>query len=128
LHLRDPVAALEAVRSVCDGWLLSSEQIELSTTLATRRRPLFRLDGSGKDCQWWLANAAGHERLLWSGGFAIEARGRPYTERFNVHPSPGRSARGTLRQAAMYLLTGDLNPGVLHRPLLARPRLDGEAS
>jgi tRNA (mo5U34)-methyltransferase len=123
LHLRDPVRALEAVRSVCDGWLLSSEQIELSTTLLTRRRPVFRLDGSGKDCQWWLGNAAGHERLLWSAGFAIEARTRPYTVRFNVHPHPARTVRGTLRQAAMRVLTGDATPGVLHRALLARPRL-----
>jgi tRNA (mo5U34)-methyltransferase len=122
LHLRDPVRALEAVRSVCDGWLLSSEQIELSTTLRMRRRPLFRLDGSGKDCQWWLANAAGHERLLWSGGFAVEARSRPYTERFNVHPRPSRTVRNTLRQVAMRVLTGDRAPGVLHRALLARPR------
>jgi len=122
LHLREPVRALEAVRSVCDGWLLSSEQIELSTTLLTRRRPLFRLDGSGKDCQWWLANAAGHERLLWSGGFAVEERSRPYTERFNVHPRPLRSVRGTLRHVAMRTLTGDGTPGVLHRALLARPR------
>jgi tRNA (mo5U34)-methyltransferase len=123
MHLRDPVAALEAVRSVCDGYLLSSEQIELATTLATRRRPLFRLDGSGKDCQWWVGNAVGHERLLWSGGFAVERRSRPYAERFNVHPRPSRNVRNTLRKAAMYLLTGDSTPGVLHRALLARPRL-----
>jgi tRNA (mo5U34)-methyltransferase len=122
LHLRDPVRALEAVRGVCDGWLLSSEQIELSTTLLTRRRPLFRLDGSGKNCQWWLANGAGHERLLWSGGFAVDARSRPYLARFNAHPPPSRSLRGTLRQAPTYLLTGDRSAGVLHRALLARPR------
>jgi tRNA (mo5U34)-methyltransferase len=122
LHLRDPVRALESVRSVCDGWLLSSEQIELSTTLLTRRRPLFRLDGSGKNCQWWLANAAGHERLLWSGGFAVEARSRPFIARFNAHPPPARSLRGTLRQAQTYVLTGDRSAGVLHRALLARPR------
>jgi tRNA (mo5U34)-methyltransferase len=122
LHLRDPVRALEAVHSVCDGWLLSSEQIELSTTLLTRRRPLFRLDGSGKNCQWWLANGAGHERLLWSGGFAVDARSRPYLARFNAHPPPARSLRGTVRQAPTYLLTGDRSAGVLHRALLARPR------
>jgi tRNA (mo5U34)-methyltransferase len=122
LHLRDPVRALEAVHSVCDGWLLSSEQIELSTTLLTRRRPLFRLDGSGKNCQWWLANGAGHERLLWSGGFAVDARSRPDLARFNAHPPPVRSLRGTLRQAPTYLLTGDRSAGVLHRALLAYPR------
>jgi tRNA (mo5U34)-methyltransferase len=89
LHLREPVRALEAVRSVCDGWLLSSEQIELGLTLLSRRRPLFRLDGSGKDCQWWLGNGAGHERMLWSAGFAVERRTRPFTVRFNAHPGDG---------------------------------------
>jgi tRNA (mo5U34)-methyltransferase len=126
LHLRDPVRALEGVRSVCDGWLLSSEQIELATTLATRR-PLFRLDGSGKDCQWWIGNAAGHERLLWSGGFVVESRSRPYKARFNVHPHPDGSARNRVRHAAAYVLTGDRHPGVLHRALLARPRLRSQA-
>jgi tRNA (mo5U34)-methyltransferase len=127
LHLRDPVRAFEAVRGVCDDWLLSSEQIELSTTLLTRRRPLFRIDGSGKNCQWWLGNAAGHERLLWSAGFAIEARTRPYIVRFNEHPRPPRSVRGTVRQMATRILTGDHQTGVLHRALLARPRLEGAA-
>lgn len=125
LHLRDPVRAFEAVRSVCNGRLLSSEQIEVATTLLTRRRPLFRLDGSGKECQWWIGNAAGHERLLWSAGFAVEERSRPYIERFNVHPLPSRSVRGLARQAAMRFLTGDGRPGVLHQALLARPRVGG---
>ena len=123
LHLREPVRALEAVRSVCDGWLLSSEQIELGLTLLSRRRPLFRLDGSGKNCQWWLGNGAGHERMLWSAGFAVEQRTRPFTVRFRAHPSRPPTLRGRLRQRAMGVLTGDPQPGVLHQAVLARPRL-----
>ncbi len=123
LHLRDPVGALAAVRSVCDGWLVSSEQVELGLTLAGRRKPLFRLDGSGQTCQWWLPNACGHERLLWSAGFSIEARSRLFVQRFNAHPTPHRTLRWRLRQAAVRLLTRDSRPGVLHRAVLARPRV-----
>jgi tRNA (mo5U34)-methyltransferase len=123
LHLREPVRAREAVRRVCDGWLLSSEQIELGLTLLSRRRPLFRLDGSGKDCQWWLGNGAGHERLLWSAGFAVDSRTRPFTVRFNAHPGRAPTVRGRLRQRAMTVLTRDSRPGVLHQAVLTHPRL-----
>src|SRR5438270_201044 len=30
LHLRDPVRALEAIRSVCEGWFLSIEAVSLT--------------------------------------------------------------------------------------------------
>lgn len=123
LHLRDPVRALEAVRSVCDGWLLSAEQIQSLLTFIGRKRPLFRLDGSGETCQWWLPNTAGHEQLLWGAGFAIEGRSNLYVEHFNIHPRPPRSLRWSLQRAALFLLTGDRRPGVLHRALLARPRV-----
>ncbi len=123
LHLRDPVGALDAARSVCKGWLLSSEQVELGLSLAGRQRPVFRLDGSGETCQWWLPNALGHERLLWSAGFSVEARSRLYVERFNAHPPPDRSLPWRLRQAVVASLTRDRHPGVLHRAVLARPRI-----
>ena len=123
LHLRDPVRALEAVRTVCGGWFLSSEQIELDLSLFSRRQSLFRIDGSGQTCQWWLPNAAGHERLLWAGGFSVEARSAPYVEHFHRHPRPEPTLRNRLQHTAMRLLTGDPEPGVLHRGLLARPRL-----
>jgi tRNA (mo5U34)-methyltransferase len=123
LHLRDPVRALEAVRSVCDGWLLSSDEMELGLTLSAWRQPLFRLDGSGKHCQWWLPSAAGQEQLLWAAGFAVEARSRPYVVRFNLNPRTEPDLRTRLRQYAVQALTGDSVPGVLHRALLARPRL-----
>ena len=44
LHLRDPLRALEAIRSVCTGQFLSSEQVSLALTLSHPRRPLARLE------------------------------------------------------------------------------------
>jgi tRNA (mo5U34)-methyltransferase len=123
LHLRDPVGALEAVRSVCAGHLMSSEQIELWLSIAHRGRPIYRLNGSGQDCQWWLANARGHWQLLYSAGFEIEKQSKPYIVEFNVHPKPQRTPFHLVRRAVLRVLAGTANPGIFHRALLARPRV-----
>jgi tRNA (mo5U34)-methyltransferase len=123
LHLRDPIRALEAVRSVTDGVFISSEQLEPWTTLVGRGRPLFKLDGSGQFCQWWLANAAGHRRMLFSAGFAVEQASKAYINRFNAHPKPAPTPRALARHAAQWAMTGDRHSGIFHRALLARPRL-----
>src|SRR5690606_3242871 len=49
LHLRDPIRALEAVRRVTRGQLLSSDQIEASLTLLGRAEPPCRAGPS----TWW---------------------------------------------------------------------------
>jgi tRNA (mo5U34)-methyltransferase len=124
LHLRDPVRALEAARTVCDGVLFSSEQIELWLSIVGRRRPWFALDGSGRFCQWWRANSTGHQRMLFSAGFQPEQVSPFYTNRFNNHPAPSlRSPRMLADHLARGALTKDRNPGILHRAVLARPRL-----
>lgn len=123
LHLRDPIRALEAVRSVCNGAFVSVEQIELGLTLAGRGRPLYRLNGSGRDCQWWLANSAGHQRLLYAAGFEIVDTSPFFVNAFNHHPKPrlgpGELARLALRRG----LTGSWQQGVLHRAVRATPRV-----
>jgi tRNA (mo5U34)-methyltransferase len=123
LHLRDPIRALEAVRRVTDGYLLSSDQIELGLMLKGRHQPLFTLNGSGGDCQWFNFNAAGHERLLFAAGFGIERRTKPYTVRFNKHPKPQRTAKLRLKEAGFRYFTGSPEIGVLHQALLAKPRV-----
>jgi tRNA (mo5U34)-methyltransferase len=123
LHLRDPLRALEAVRTVCDGVLLSSEQIELWPTIVGRGRPWFTLNGSGRDCQWFTFNAAGHRQLLHAAGFSVERASRPYTVRFNRHPVPPPTLRNRLDALGRRATTGSDAPGVLHRALLGRPRV-----
>jgi tRNA (mo5U34)-methyltransferase len=124
LHLRDPLRALEAVRGVTGGYLLSSDQIEAGLTIRSAKRPLFTLNGSGKDCQWFTFNAAGHERLLYAAGFGIEQRAKPFIIAFNEHPKRQRpTPRLLLRRAAQRHLTGSSDLGVLHQALLARPRV-----
>lgn len=121
LHLRDPLRALAAIRGVCEGHLLSAEEIRLGLTLRHRRRPLAELDGLTELCQWWVPNAAGHARMVEAAGFEIERRTRPYAVGFGPgHPRGRPSPREALRRARTRVLPG--GPGVPHAAVLARPR------
>lgn len=70
MHLRDPVRALERVRSVCRGSLLLVDNIDLGLTLFHPRRPVAGLDGIGRPW-WWKMNIAGLIRAVQAGGFAL---------------------------------------------------------
>jgi tRNA (mo5U34)-methyltransferase len=119
LHLRDPIAALEAIRSVCDGQLLSAECIDLRLTLLHPTTPYARLDGISELCQWWTPNAAAHVRMVESAGFDVVQRGRPYAEPFGpAHPAPARGLRGTAASAVRRARLG--TDGVPHAAVLAR--------
>lgn len=123
LHLRDPIRALEAVRSVCSGYFLSSEQLELWLSILHRWRPIFRFNGSGEACQWWLANESGHWQMLYAAGFEIAQASKTYVVEFNKHPKPPRTPSNLLRQATVWKITGSSRPGIFHRALLVRPRV-----
>jgi tRNA (mo5U34)-methyltransferase len=123
IHLRDPVRALEAIRSVTDGYFLSSDQIELGLTFLRPRTPLYTLNGSGGFCQWFNYNAAGHRRLIYSAGFEILEKTKPYTVSFNVHPKPPLEGMNRVRSLGFKVLTGSGDLGVLHQALLTRPRV-----
>ena len=72
LHLRDPVKALEAVRSVLrpGGQLLVVDAIDLDLSLMHPRRPVAHLDGVGRPW-WWKPNPAALKRLVEVGGFTV---------------------------------------------------------
>jgi tRNA (mo5U34)-methyltransferase len=123
LHLRDPVGALEAVRSVCKGELMSCEQIEFWTTVVGRGKPLFKLRGTGRTCQWWIYNSAGHAQMLYSAGFEVVEKSPFFQNRFNVHPHTPRTPRNLPGLIGRRLITKDSHDGVFHRALLTRPRL-----
>ncbi len=119
LHLRDPLRALAAIRSVCGGWFLSTNQVELGLSVRHRRRALVRLDGVSDLAQWWLPNAAGHRQMLQAAGFEIERESRIYSVPFGVaHLAHGRSPRG-LAPLLARVATGGV--GVPHHAVLARP-------
>ena len=69
LHLRDPVLALSAVRSVTRGEFLSYDTVSPFLTWLHPRTPAARLKGTEID--WWTPNVAGLRRMIESAGFQI---------------------------------------------------------
>lgn len=84
LHLRDPVRALERVRTVCDGDLIVVDAIDLPLSTMTRR-PVAVLDGRDRPW-WWKPNIAGLARMVEAGGFQVVGSAR----RIFMPPGPGQ--------------------------------------
>ncbi|MBW3663706.1 MAG: class I SAM-dependent methyltransferase [Actinobacteria bacterium] len=109
-HLRDPLAALEAVRSVTRGVLLSVEQVDLRTSVLLRGTPVQRLVGHTRT--WSEPNRAGHLAMLQVTGFDIvDARmvGIPLGPSGRDRPSgPGLPGllRRWVRRLGRQVLTG----------------------
>jgi len=121
LHLRDPIRALEAIRSVCTGVFVSSETLDTWLTLL-RRVPVARFQGKGKLCQWWNVNAAAHVRWLESAGFQVVDKSRPYVVPYGVAgPRRKRTPKIVMRQTLERAMSGMPARGLLHRALVARP-------
>jgi tRNA (mo5U34)-methyltransferase len=122
LHLRDPIGALEAIRSVCSGEFMSSEAIDLRLTLLHPKTPYMRFDGTSDLCQWWTPNAAAHLRMLESAGFDVVRSGPLYADPFGEgHPARGRALRWRSISWARRARLG--NDGVPHVGVLARPAI-----
>jgi len=124
VHLRDPVAALERVRSVCAGTLVVVDGIDLPLTLRAPRVPLSRLDAKGRPW-WWYPNLAGLARLVEAGGFELIAGPRPLF----VPPGPGWrpsrwNARAIRSREGRHWLTAAWL-GDPHAALVARPTTPG---
>jgi tRNA (mo5U34)-methyltransferase len=74
LHLRDPVGALRAIRSVCRELLVYEDAVDVALSRWRRRTPAARFDGRGRPW-WWTFNEAGLVRVAECAGF--EAIGEP---------------------------------------------------
>jgi tRNA (mo5U34)-methyltransferase len=74
LHLRDPVLALERVRSVLgpNGRLLLVDAIDVDLTLLHPRRAVAHFDGDGRPW-WWQPNLRALQRFVEAAGFRVEA-------------------------------------------------------
>jgi tRNA (mo5U34)-methyltransferase len=120
LHLRDPMRALAAIRSVCRDAFLCTNQVDLRLTALGRRTPLARLHSSGPDCQWWVPNPAGHRDMVESVGFAVERETGIYAIPYGAsHRPASRTPRNLLGHAARRVIAG--RDGVPHHAVLARP-------
>jgi tRNA (mo5U34)-methyltransferase len=121
LHLRDPVLALERVRSVCRGELVLAENVDPLMTMLFPRLPIAILEGQSRPW-WWRLNLAALRRVLSSAGFDLIAP--PQRVRFprgrgrQVPPLRAATLRDpTLRRELYETLVGDP-----HAVLRARPR------
>ena len=120
LHLRDPLRALEAIRSVCSGQFLSAEEINLPLSVLHPRRPLAQL--RPHELQWSVPNVAGHRDMLLASGFEVERTGGPYAIPFGpAHPRTRLTPRALARRALQRLRLG--GTGVPTHAILARPRV-----
>lgn len=119
LHLKNPVAALEAIRSVTTGHFLSAEQIDPWSSLFSPRRPSgwFR---AGTNVQWFVPNVAAHRRMIESAAFALARTSPPYAIPFGEgHPPQGKTLRARLDVLAVRAVTRAT--GVPHSAVLAQP-------
>ena len=73
-HLRDPHLALQAMRRVCRGALLSVELVDETTSLLLPRRPVRVLRGGNST--WAVGNVAAHAHLLDMAGWDVVDRRR----------------------------------------------------
>lgn len=121
LHLRDPVRALERIRTVCRGELLLVENVDPLMTMMHPRHAAATLDGLGRPW-WWRLNLAGVERVALAAGFDVietpkrlrfpRGRGRATPPvRFSTIRNP--ATRRELRETIL---------GDSHAILRARPR------
>jgi tRNA (mo5U34)-methyltransferase len=120
VHLRDPVAALERVRSVCRDTLIVVDGIDLPLSLAFPRRPVAVLEGISRPW-WWYPNTACLVSMVQAAGFDLVERPR----RLFIPRGPGRYARRlaphklTYRQGRYELIVawrGDPHAVVVARP------------
>jgi len=93
LHLKDPVTAVERMRSVCRGSTIVCNPIKRFRF--SRRRPLAELDGID-EFQWWVTNLACLERLMLAAGFARVSIGSPFALP-STRGGPWKGARGVVR-------------------------------
>ena len=115
VHLRDPVLALAAVRSVTTGQLLSYDAVSPLLTLMHPRTPAAKLRGVTR-AEWWLPNVACLRRIVEAAGFdVVRAGGISFVGR--------RGARASLRQLLRHPFANGLlmTAGVPHAWVLSRP-------
>jgi tRNA (mo5U34)-methyltransferase len=121
LHLRDPIRALERIRSVCSGEVVIVEALEPTLELLAPRVPCARF-APHRD-QWWRPNLPGLLRMLDVAGLRVTwvgkrflipwGAGAPVHHRSLVHALAARRPREV---------------GILHVPLRAAPRPPADAA
>jgi tRNA (mo5U34)-methyltransferase len=123
LHLRDPVRALDALRSVVGDEAVIADTVDAIPSFLQRRTPTARLEGVNRPW-WWQPNREGLLQMMRSAGFEVVEATRVYLLPLGAgHPrSPlrklwrsARTARG--RQEIIIRLGGIPHVAARVRPL-----------
>jgi tRNA (mo5U34)-methyltransferase len=98
LHLRDPIGALERIRSVARGEVVINDCIEYVLSKLMRRTPMARLDAEDR-VWWWQPNLAALHSMIEQAGFEILERGDPYFVPFGTrYEVPRQAPRDVFRR------------------------------
>lgn len=127
LHLRNPIGALEAVRSVCRGTFLLLDAIHLPLTVRHPHRPTATLEALGRP--WWFKpNQAALVRMVEAAGFVPQQPPRRVCipagagqDRPGITRLPRLLATGEGRSIVFRVWVGDPHVAVLARPDGAPP-------
>src|SRR4051812_34450958 len=120
LHLRDPVRAVERVRSVCRGSALFVDAIDPVLTRLHPRRPVASFDGLGRPW-WWKANLEALARIVRSGGFEVTRKRRVKMKPGAGFPRPRPGLRA-LRSQEVRAEVRNAYIGDPHAAIDAHPR------
>jgi tRNA (mo5U34)-methyltransferase len=94
LHLKDPITAVERIRSVSAGSAVIVNPIKRFRRYRDRM-PLAGLDGID-EFEWWTTNLAGLVRIVRAAGFSRVEAARPFELPFRSG-GPWRGLRGAVR-------------------------------
>jgi tRNA (mo5U34)-methyltransferase len=126
LHLRDPVGALERIRTVAKGEVVFNDCIEYVLSKLLPRTPMARLDSEDR-VWWWQPNLAALQSMIEQAGFEVLDRGAPYFVPFGTrYEAPPQGPRDTLRRLRNPKGWEDLvmlRRGIAHVALRCRPLL-----
>lgn len=124
LHLRDPVGALERIRTVATGDVIINDSIEYVLTKLRPHTPTARLDAEDR-AWWWQPNLAALHSMIEQAGFEILEPGKPYFvpfgPRYQVPRWGPREVIGRLRSAKGWEELVLFRRGIPHAAVRCRP-------
>jgi tRNA (mo5U34)-methyltransferase len=124
LHLRDPVGALERIRTVTGAEIVFNECVEYALSKLLPRTPMARLDADDR-VWWWQPNLAALQSMIEQAGFEVLDRGRPYFVPFGPrYEIPRRGTRDVISRLRSPKGWEELilyRRGIAHATLRGRP-------
>jgi hypothetical protein len=117
-HLRDPIGALMALRTVVTGELIISATFSVSKTVLFPRSPASEMLPSTLPAFWNIPNLVALRRQVTAAGWTVVRSGRPYLQRYGTGRTPPALIARPLGELPRRVV---LRYGAPHVALVARP-------